>query len=579
MDLLSFIRTADPTKVRIGERQRDKDEPKLLETTIGCVVSLIPVALDRFTGKLEASVDKLFDEGGSSEHAEQGDSASGAYGVGIDVVVETIVEDVAPAQLMRQKKRKTKVADAGEPSHPVKKLRDDYEALGGPTVDGKSQSSIQRLLAGAVQNAKVMGGIMLTLPFVSSSVSTAPEREGGDHTELLAGANLRVIGSLQRFVISSDSSDHSGVNIAKAEVDSVVKTSMPIITSATTTTTLTANPAAIAKEKLVGSSEFGADSPSAGGSHPISSSFSDCSDSNFLVGGTRTMVDEFAPPKFFASIRGMDHDQLFIEFNVGAARQISLSVEAQLLLKEAEAIRLRAETSKLKAVEKSLQDEVTALNERNTILEKERNALDVKVTNLQAVVVSKDRELTDYAAQLTLSSLTMTTLLISVRVCGVPIHGVRVRGVRVRGVRVSGVRFGVHELQVSSSELKEKLSNYENLTDRLEEFQDAQLKVVDDKFDKLYVDFVEVTLHLEERFYPHLLTTIAGRGWLLTHGMELAIAKCLNSPEYLSTLGSAISKAIKKGCQKPGHLAARLGCSETKVATWDDLAFKLITLG
>nr|GEW45357.1 hypothetical protein [Tanacetum cinerariifolium] len=31
-------------------------------------------------------------------------------------------------------------------------------------------------------------------------------------------------------------------------------------------------------------------------------------------------------------------------------------------------------------------------------------------------------------------------------------------------------------------------------------------------------------------------------------------------------------------CQKPGHLAARLGCAEIKVATWDDLAFKLIIL-
>ncbi|GKB81465.1 hypothetical protein Tco_0948360 [Tanacetum coccineum] len=29
----------------------------------------------------------------------------------------------------------------------------------------------------------------------------------------------------------------------------------------------------------------------------------------------------------------------------------------------------------------------------------------------------------------------------------------------------------------------------------------------------------------------------------------------------------------------PGHLAARLGCAEMKVATWDDLAFKLIILG
>nr|GEW64721.1 reverse transcriptase domain-containing protein [Tanacetum cinerariifolium] len=35
---------------------------------------------------------------------------------------------------------------------------------------------------------------------------------------------------------------------------------------------------------------------------------------------------------------------------------------------------------------------------------------------------------------------------------------------------------------------------------------------------------------------------------------------------------------VSMRCQKPGHLAARLGCAETKVVTWDDLAFKLITL-
>ncbi|GJW86188.1 hypothetical protein Tco_0161528 [Tanacetum coccineum] len=33
------------------------------------------------------------------------------------------------------------------------------------------------------------------------------------------------------------------------------------------------------------------------------------------------------------------------------------------------------------------------------------------------------------------------------------------------------------------------------------------------------------------------------------------------------------------GVSKACHLAARLGCAETKVATWDDLAFKLIILG
>ncbi|GKG32762.1 hypothetical protein Tco_0430272, partial [Tanacetum coccineum] len=106
----------------------------------------------------------------------------------------------------------------------------------------------------------------------------------------------------------------------------------------------------------------------------------------------REMVDEFAPPKFFASVRGMEHNQLFTKFNVGAARKMSLSVKvrmraeynvkerrrlksvvekkdellrikvgeienlkAQLLLREAEAaeaIRLRAEASNFGAIEK-----------------------------------------------------------------------------------------------------------------------------------------------------------------------------------------------------------------------------------
>nr|GEU76043.1 transposase (putative), gypsy type [Tanacetum cinerariifolium] len=527
IDLVSFIRTIDPTKVRINKRQRDEDEPKLLETIVGRVVSLLPVTPDRSSGELKASVDNLFDDGGSGEQSKQGDSASDGHGVGIDVVAEPIVEDVDPAQLSAKRNEKPKLL---------------------------MLSLIQRLFAKAVQNAKVSGGIMPTLPFVSFFVSTTPEREDGDHTELLAGANLHVIGAQQRFIISSESSDHSGVNIAEVESDFVVRTSMPIITSATTTTP-TADHAAIAKENLL--------APMYLVLILLSRSEVILFLTPFLIVLVATsslvMVDEFAPLKFFASIHGMDHDQLFTEFNVGGANQISFSAEvrmraeyhiiekrrlkavvekknqilkardeeienikARLLLKEAKATKaicLRAETSKLEAAEKSLRDEVTALNERNTIPEKERNALD-KVTDLQAVVVSKDRELI-LPPSLLLSNLTMTTLLI---------------------------RY-VHELQFSSSELKEKLSNYENLTERLEEFQDAQLKVVNDKFDKLYDDFVEVTLHLEERFYPHLLTTIDGRRWLLTHGMEFAIVKCLNSLEYLSALGTTVSKAIEKGIQ------------------------------
>nr|GEV59995.1 hypothetical protein [Tanacetum cinerariifolium] len=95
-------------------------------------------------------------------------------------------------------------------------------------------------------------------------------------------------------------------------------------------------------------------------------------------------------------------------------------------------------------------------------------------------------------------------------------------------------------------------SNFEMLwilVGQLEKFQDDRMKIVEDKFDKLDTDFVEMALHLEEQFYPHLLTTISSHRWLLTYGIELAIAKCQNLPKYLSALETVIGKAIEKGIQ------------------------------
>ncbi|GKA69461.1 hypothetical protein Tco_0775525 [Tanacetum coccineum] len=386
MDIFAFIHAPDPTKVKIVERERNEGEPLLLETTIGRIVPLLLVAPDRAESELEASVDRVFDEGGSGNQTEQGDFAGDGEGADIQPVSEpadTVVEDVAPLQPRRQRKRKTVAVDAGESSHPPKRLREDHGTTSGASVGGKYMYAVQRFLAGAVLNAEVGVAAILTLPFITACVSTTPEHDVGDHIDSVAGPNLRTIGSPQRFVISSDSSQHLGANVAEAEVDYVVRSSTPIMTTVTTITS-TVDLALVAKEK------------------PVKPSL------DFLVGGIltvidpdtnlqkvyvpqwsvtnvsrlddgrvcREMLDEFAPPKFFVSARGMEHDQLFNEFNVGAARQMSLSAE-------------------------SLRDEVNALKERNVILEKEQSALDVKVTYLEASAMGKECELTNLNAQLT----------------------------------------------------------------------------------------------------------------------------------------------------------------------------------
>ncbi|GKD23058.1 hypothetical protein Tco_1224761, partial [Tanacetum coccineum] len=449
----------------------------------------------------------------------------------------------------------------------------------------------ERLLVGVVLNPEVGVVALPTLPFITSFVSVKPEREDRDQTDFMAGANLRTITAPPRFVISSDSSHHSGANIAEAEVDSFARPSAPLMTM-TTTVTSTVDPTTTAKEKFVESSIFGGGS-SSGAEHTVGG-FSGLTGSDFIVGGIRTvvspdtdlqkvyipqwsvtngsclddgrtcreMVDEFAPPKFFASIRGMEHDELFTEFNVGAARQMSLSAEvrmraefnirekrrlsavveeknsllkardeevaslkAQLLVKEAEAteaIRLRAE--------------VQTLADRNTVLEGEKSELDVKVADLAATVKVREQEVADLDGVVTLEVYIPPFSYFYIF-----------------------AQFQVHTLEVSSVGLQEKVTAYENFIGQLEKFQDDRMMKMNEKFDKLDTDLVELALHLEERFYPHLLTTISGRRWLLTHGLELAIAKCLNSTEYLSSLGAAIGKAVEKD-----NLAERLGLTESQ---------------
>ncbi|GJT04185.1 hypothetical protein Tco_0838647 [Tanacetum coccineum] len=392
----------------------------------------------RTSGELEVNVDKLFDEGGGGKQVEQGDSVGGGKGVDIEPTV---------------------AVDAREPSHPPKKLREDYGYPSGPSIAGKSRSAVQRLFAGAVLNAEVRGEPILTLPFVTSSVSATPERKNENLADFVTGPNLRTISAPQRFVISLNSSHHSGANIAEAEVDSIVRSFTPIIA---TVMTATVDAVATAKETPVKPSLFGAGSSSAGGTDLTPGGFSDVSGSDFLIGGIHIVVE----PDF-------DLQKLFTEFNVGAACQVSLSAEvrmraeynikekrklravvedndillkakgeevdslkAQLLVKEAEAakaIRLRTEASKFEVVEKYLRDEVESLKECNTTLEKEKSMLDVRVSDLVARVKVRELEAADSDAMVT----------------------------------------AMHALEVTCSGLRDQILTYEGLKEQFEEFQDV----------------------------------------------------------------------------------------------------------
>ncbi|GJY76792.1 hypothetical protein Tco_0481908 [Tanacetum coccineum] len=181
------------------------------------------------------------------------------------------------------------------------------------------------------------------------------------------------------------------------------------------------------------------------------------------------MIDHFTPPAFFKTVRGMEHEQLFTEFNVSTARNLSLSSE----------VRMRAEYNILEkrkwrnpyGGEKHFnffEWEVVSAKDRNTLLEQECDSLKLKVTGLESAI----------------------------------------------------------------------------------EYQDELMEPLRTRLAEIDTDFTRCCMRFQESFHPHLLNVIAGRRWLLTHGMKLLMVKCLNSNEYMEALGHAFGRAIEKGMQE-----------------------------
>nr|GEX06169.1 mannosyl-oligosaccharide 1,2-alpha-mannosidase MNS3 [Tanacetum cinerariifolium] len=389
MDLFAFIHSPNPTKVRVVKREREVDEPRLLDTIVGRTVPLLPVAFDHADSELEASVERLFDEGSIGTQTEQENSARGGPDADIQLVIgvaNIVTEDAAPVRLRRQGKRKYVAVDAGGASHPPKKLREDHGTPSGTSV--------------------------------AASMSSTSEREDEDHTNSVAEPNLRTIGASQR-------------------------SSTPVMTTATTVTFMV-DSTLVAKERTVKPSLFAADSSSAGRADPNTGVFSDLFGSNFLVGGIRTVIDPdtnlqkvYVPQWSVTNGSRLDDGHVCL----GAARQMPLSAE----------VRMRAEYN---------------------VKERRR---------LQSVVEKKDELL-------------------------------KAKDGKIENLKALADQ--VYKLEVSSAELQEKITVYDNCMEQLEKFQGDRMK-----------------------------------RWLLTHGLKLFLVKCFNSSEYLTALGAAISHVIEKGMQ------------------------------
>nr|GEV52279.1 transposase (putative), gypsy type [Tanacetum cinerariifolium] len=453
MDLFAFIRHSDPTKVQIGERELTEREVGLLKMTEVRTVPLTPPI--------------------TTPPEDSGDS--------ID-------------------------KDANGSAYPPKKLRGDHQSL-LLNFGGKYLADLSNMVPAG---SAIPSGA--TKPLIAAFVAPVSDARPLDS---VSGANLRTCPPHVRYVVSSDGSCHSD---SYPESNSFVRSSVVDVSVVTVivTTTVDADVTAGSKTKDV-SKDFEniRDSTSACGINADATNIlrlkktSTSSDSFYASKDLyvcRDLTDRLAPPGLFAQLRAMDYDQLYSEYNVGAAWQVCLEWEVKM---RATHFGEKSQLSVMETADAAKSTKLRDLKEKNFALEGERSALPERVTTLESVTASKEAELTSLSSQVA----KLTADLFGFQLSHDELNS-----------KLASLEFERYYLAAQKSSLEYA---FELFMERIEALQDEQAKDLGDRVAKLDTQL----------------------RWFLSHELKLVILKCLQSPEYRQALGWAIGCAVNKGIQ------------------------------
>ncbi|GJW81017.1 hypothetical protein Tco_0144992 [Tanacetum coccineum] len=194
-----------------------------------------------------------------------------------------------------------------------------------------------------------------------------------------------------------------------------------------------------------------------------------------------------------------------------------------------------AEISRLKSLVKEKETEsaeVLRLRDQVFVLAADKSLLSAEVSALKSAVSQKD---TDISLLDSRASYLKSALDDSQAACGEARNLIS---------SLSSERDGL------ASEVSTLHSAFRDFKEKMEAQQEAQAQELYNRVAELEAHVMDVSGRLEGEFYPAYLTALAGRRWLLTHGMELAMVKCLKSPEYQGILGHALGRAMDYGMQE-----------------------------
>nr|GEV21455.1 ribonuclease H-like domain-containing protein [Tanacetum cinerariifolium] len=129
------------------------------------------------------------------------------------------------------------------------------------------------------------------------------------------------------------------------------------------------------------------------------------------------------------------------------------------------------------------------------------------------------------------------------------------------------------DLQVNNDQLTQQVATLQTQVT-----SEEKIKTAFEEFKKYKDDWVEkrcaemdarldaLSIYFDEELYPHMLTVIAGRRWVIGHGLRLAVIKCVESIELRQAFANVVSTGIAKGMSERLEYGVKHGGAKLDLA-------------
>ncbi|GJS81626.1 hypothetical protein Tco_0748167 [Tanacetum coccineum] len=247
----------------------------------------------------------------------------------------------------------------------------------------------------------------------------------------------------------------------------------------------------------------------------------------------QNLLDHITPPGYLVALHNQSNASFLDSFNINSAQHTCMLYELRL--------RYEHEIMTREKFQKKFTDNYVVVQQRDveiaalkTRLEKAEGeaaevvALRSRVSELEGGMAVKSEEVNTLSKQ--------NTKLLS----------------KVSAFESERGELNRHIIKLGGDceRLRNEVVGVAKLIEEFKSFQDAAERQFSERAGELDARIADVRRDMDNDLYPHMLTAIAGRRWVVGHGFRLAVHKCARSVECHSALGKVISLAINKGIQE-----------------------------